>query len=226
LQTDEGMVVMQRDAPALAEHCRALGAPLANADTVLPFYDVASNAEILSGFFARRIVLVEGATEREALPAYLKQVGLDVVKEGIAIVSVQGVGNLARWFRLFSAYGIPVYVIFDNDNEVDPEARRRDDLFAALRLDEETKTGLLQAETLVVDPGIAVFGRNFEDTLRGWFLDDYDEQERAGREVYGLTGEASKPLLGRYIAEQLVLEEGTGPWNGFTTFAEAINASA
>ncbi|MGB9619585.1 MAG: TOPRIM nucleotidyl transferase/hydrolase domain-containing protein [Armatimonadota bacterium] len=62
-----------------------------------------------SGFFARPVVLVEGSTEALALPVLLAKRGLEVEKEGIALISVGGKGNLAKWYRLYRAYEIPCY---------------------------------------------------------------------------------------------------------------------
>jgi len=62
----------------LAAFCIQRGAPAerTTADTVLPFYSANASQELLSGFFARVIVLVEGPTEAHALPVYLQKCGL------------------------------------------------------------------------------------------------------------------------------------------------------
>jgi putative ATP-dependent endonuclease of the OLD family len=132
---DEGTIATQLGADELAQFCREHGAPAATADSVLPFYSVAATQEILSSFFARKVVLVEGPTEAIALPTYLHRLGLDVAREGIAVISVQGVGNLAKWLRLFAAYGLPTYVIFDNDYTDDADAARRADLLNTLSVE-------------------------------------------------------------------------------------------
>jgi putative ATP-dependent endonuclease of OLD family len=218
----EGTAVKQLTPEALAEHCRGLGAERAAADTILPFYEAAATEEILSGFFARRIVLVEGPTEAEALPTYLLRVGLDVVKDGIAVIPVYGVGNLAKWFRLYTAYGIPTYVVFDNDAKDDADARRRNDLFSALRLEQDVVRGLLDADTLMVDPIAAAFGGNFETTLRDLFGAGYEQLEADAVENFGLTHEGSKPLIARYVAERIELQEASRAWRELRTLADAI----
>ena len=112
-------------------HCVVTGVPQdkVDEDNILPFYAANTSREILDGFFAKKVVLVEGPTECLSLPNYLTKVGLDVAKRGIAIVPV-GEGNLAKWRRLFTAYGIPTFVIFDNDGKADDKQRvkRRDAL--------------------------------------------------------------------------------------------------
>jgi putative ATP-dependent endonuclease of OLD family len=83
---------------------------------ILPFYARTQAARFLR-VLRQKVVLVEGPSECLSLPIYLSKVGLDVAKRGIAIVPVGGKGNLAKWRRLFTAYGIPTFVIFDNDGK-------------------------------------------------------------------------------------------------------------
>ncbi len=219
---ETGTVVTQLTERKLAEHCQALGAQRASAETILPFYEAAATDEIVAGFFARRIVLVEGPTEREALPIYLARVGLDVVKEGIAVIPVFGVGNLAKWSRLFSAFGIPTYVVFDNDRTDDQDGQRREDLFGALQLSSDTAEALRSATSLRVEAMAAVFGGNFEVTLRGLFGQDYEDLERAAQQDFGLSRETSKPLVGRYVADAIDKEQQSAAWDAVRELAIAI----
>jgi putative ATP-dependent endonuclease of OLD family len=223
---DAGSTATQLAPDQLAEACRALGAPQATGDTVLPFYQVAASAEILAGFFARRILLVEGETESEALPVYLRRVGLDVTKEGVAVISVRGVGNLAKWLRLFAAYGIPTYVIFDNDTTDDAEGTRRDDLLGALGLDQEVAGRLLTATSLEVQGSAAAFGGNFEEALRDLFGEEYVNLESEASELFGLGGRSSKPLVARYVAERLSSEENHAAWQAFGSLATAVTSAS
>ncbi len=141
----EGLVVISKDSDGtkavqlnrfeLAQHCRQTGAAKAEAETILPFYSAAATEELLSGFFARRILLVEGPSEALALPEYFEQTGVHPTRDGLAIIPVHGVGNLAKWWRLFTAYEIPTYVLFDNDgSQDDPQGIKRQDLLQALEV--------------------------------------------------------------------------------------------
>ncbi len=125
----------------LARFCQDHGAARATAENILGFYAAAATEEILSGFFARKIVLVEGPTEAAALPVYLERVGFIPAKEGVAVIAVHGVGNLAKWWRLFSAYGIPTYFVFDNDSKDDRAGAKRSDLLATLGVPEDRHAG-------------------------------------------------------------------------------------
>jgi putative ATP-dependent endonuclease of the OLD family len=65
---------------------------------------------VVSGLFTGRCVLVEGRTESLALPELLRAGGLDVLREGVAVVPVEGVGNVAKWHRLYTALGIKCFL--------------------------------------------------------------------------------------------------------------------
>lgn len=67
-------------------------------------------------FFADKVVLVEGQTERIALPAVFRAMGHDPDAEGIAIVEVGGKANLPLAARLLRPLAIPFVVVFDADS--------------------------------------------------------------------------------------------------------------
>lgn len=80
-------------------------------------------------FFAQKVVLVEGQTERQALPFVFRAMGHDPDAEGIAIVEMGGKGNLALAARLLVQLALPFVVVFDADSgtasaELDAEIRR------------------------------------------------------------------------------------------------------
>ena len=67
-------------------------------------------------FFAQKVVLVEGQTERLSLPFIFRALGHDPDAEGIAIVEVGGKGNLPLVARLLRQLAIPFLVVFDADH--------------------------------------------------------------------------------------------------------------
>ena len=75
------------------------------------FYHPAKN----EGFFARRVVLVEGATDEFALPLYFKALLFDVDLEQTSIINSDSVQHIDSLFLVFNELGIPCYVIFDGD---------------------------------------------------------------------------------------------------------------
>ncbi len=229
----EGVALVRKDASAtrvtqlsrtdLATYCQARGARAATPDSVLHFCAAAATEELLSGFFAKKVVLVEGPTEALALPVYLERVGLNPVKNGVAVLSVQGVGNLAKWWRLFTAYGIPVYASFDNDAEADARAEKRADILSALGIPNERHRDLISATGWITDPRFTVFGRNFEETMRATFGRNYNILEEEARVRFGLSGRESKPLVARHVATRIAFAEGSQPWESFRSLAAAID---
>lgn len=171
-----------------------------------PFYAAAATTEVVDGLFARRCVLVEGPTEHLALPYLLDLVGLDVLKEGVAIVPVGGIGNMAKWYRLFAAFDRPCYCVFDTDSEkTGAEARsletKRKDLMQALgRPDGEGAIDSFPSEPLSVFTSYAVLDSNFESAVSALLGVEWDRRYDASAAV---VGEASKPLRARYAASQL-----------------------
>lgn len=80
-------------------------------------------------FFASKVVLVEGQTERLSLPFVFRAMEHDPDAEGIAIVEVGGKGNLPLAARLLRQLAIPFVVVFDADSgaasaHLDAEIRR------------------------------------------------------------------------------------------------------
>lgn len=220
----EGMAtsVVQLTPQQLVERCRAKGATKATEETILPFYAAAATEEILSGFFARKVVLVEGPTEALALPVYLGRVGLDTEKEGVAIIPVHGVGNLAKWWRLFSSYGIPTYPIFDNDSKDDKDGTKRSDLLATLGVESSKLDQIVKSTNMIVERAYAVFGVNFEETLRQVFGSDYPKLEEEAATKFGLSREQSKPLVARHVAERIALPDESKASQRFTELKDSI----
>lgn len=69
-------------------------------------------------FFAKKIILVEGSSESLALPYFFELLEYDYIKEGVTIVKCGGKKELDRFYRLYSEFGIPCYVIFDGDKQL------------------------------------------------------------------------------------------------------------
>ena len=67
------------------------------------------------GFFADKVIIVEGATEKYALPIYFRKLGYDLDAANIAVVTAESVTLIAQLFTIFSSLSIPCYCIFDGD---------------------------------------------------------------------------------------------------------------
>lgn len=80
--------------------------------------------ELAEGFFANGVVLVEGRSDRAALTAIGRIMGVSFEAAGIAILSVEGKGNLDRPLVIFRELGIPTYLLWDCDTDKPPKDRK------------------------------------------------------------------------------------------------------
>lgn len=108
-------------------------------------------------FFATRVLLVEGDTEKLAIPEYAVRLGFDLDREGATIVEVGGKRNLSEFVRIAASFGISAGVLYDEDSS-DFRDRR----------DEEKKFNE-QLDAFQKDDGSVRVWRipkNYEDHLR------------------------------------------------------------
>jgi putative ATP-dependent endonuclease of OLD family len=212
--------VSNTNASNLVDFCHATGAPKADEKTILPFYSAHSKPSILNGFFAKKIILVEGETEELALPYYFQKVGLDTLKEGIAVIGVGGKSNLSKWWRLFKILNIPVFICFDNDDNGDSKKTSRKEALKAIGIDDGEIASLLTCEDWNINENFCVFGVDFEKTMKSSFL-KYQEFEDQEKSRLG----NSKPIVARAVAKLLfdleICETDTG-WEKFNDLKKMI----
>ena len=204
---EKGTWTKQLSRKEFADYCLAHNAApdKTKESNILEFYAANTTESILEGFFAKGIILVEGPTEALSIPEYLKTLGFDCEEKGIAVISVGGKGNLTRFWRLFSAYDLPVYVIFDNDADDDKKGSKRTELLTTLEISDVE--AILSEADLKVDNSFAIFDKDFETALRNIFeSEQYEALEKEAREFLGIEPDNKndcKPLVGRYVAEKL-----------------------
>lgn len=141
-------------------------------------------------FFATRLLLVEGDTEKLAIPEYASRLGFDLDRAGATIVEVGGKRNLPEFIGIAASFGIPIGVLYDEDSsdfKDDNKEREFNDQLDAL----QTGDGSTRIWRLVKD---------YEDTLRKK-LGEKKYQEQCQR--YERTG---KPTRARLIARDPSLE--------------------
>jgi putative ATP-dependent endonuclease of OLD family len=68
-------------------------------------------------FFAKKIILVEGQSESLCLPYLFDKLGYDYIGKSISIVRCGNKGELDRFYRLYTEFGIPSYIVFDGDKQ-------------------------------------------------------------------------------------------------------------
>jgi putative ATP-dependent endonuclease of the OLD family len=73
------------------------------------------DTSLREGFFADSIVLVEGDNDQGTIVGAFKQRSFDYEAYGVAVLPVNGKGNLDKALVIFRQLGIPTYVLFDGD---------------------------------------------------------------------------------------------------------------
>ena len=66
-------------------------------------------------FFSKKIILVEGQSETLLLPYFFEILGYDFIGKGVTIVRCGDKCELDRFYRLYTEFGIPCFIIFDGD---------------------------------------------------------------------------------------------------------------
>ncbi|MFX1344123.1 MAG: ATP-dependent endonuclease [Promethearchaeota archaeon] len=79
--------------------------------------------ELSEGFFADKIVLVEGMEDKAVIQAIDQYKEKIFDSEGIVVIPVIGKNNLDRPALIFQDLGIPVYLIFDTDSDCNHSER-------------------------------------------------------------------------------------------------------
>lgn len=79
------------------------------------FENTGDSQKSSEAMFARKVILVEGESEVLILPYFFSLCGYDEVSEGITIVRCGGKSEIDRYYRLYSEFGIPTFIIFDGD---------------------------------------------------------------------------------------------------------------
>ncbi|AYE85265.1 ATP-dependent nuclease [Sulfitobacter sp. D7] len=94
-----------------------------SAQTLMPRLHILG-AELAEGFFANGVILVEGRSDKAALTATARMLGVNFEAAGIAILSTEGKSNLDRPYIIFRELGIPTFLLWDCDHHL-PEGKRK-----------------------------------------------------------------------------------------------------
>lgn len=89
------------------------------------FEQTAGSLFSLEAFFAKSVILVEGGSETLILPYFFEKISFDYIKEKITIVKCGSKNELDRFYRLYSEFGIPCFVIFDGDKDKENEEEQK-----------------------------------------------------------------------------------------------------
>ncbi|MGW8759079.1 ATP-dependent nuclease [Streptomyces albidoflavus] len=103
--------------------CRALDG-LVNKNVIRSRTEGTLGGALAEGFFAHAVVLVEGRGDEGVITGCADRSGINLGAEGISVIEVNGKDNLMISDALFSALGVPCYVVFDGDAGM--EGRKRE----------------------------------------------------------------------------------------------------
>lgn len=92
-------------------------------------------------FFATRLLLVEGDTEKLALPEYAARLNMDLDLAGATIVEVGGKRNLPTFLDIAESFDIPTGVLYDSDASDFKDRREEEAAFNANLNSRETSRG-------------------------------------------------------------------------------------
>lgn len=136
-------------------------------------------------FFAKKLLIVEGDTEKMAFPEFAKRMNVDFDNAGSTIIEVGGKRNLIDFIELALSFGIPVGVVYDTDSS---------DFGKAEREAEEEYNALLNSYR---DKGVQVFVfvRNYEDECKKYY------SEKTYQE-YCMSFGRNKTLRARLMAQE------------------------
>lgn len=79
-------------------------------------------------FFAKKILLVEGQAEALIIPYLFGLLKFDYIKAGLTIVRCGGKTEMDRFYRLYTEFGIPCYVLFDGDKQLDETSKKNENI--------------------------------------------------------------------------------------------------
>jgi predicted ATP-dependent endonuclease of OLD family len=112
-------------------------------------------------FFAKKLLIVEGDTEKMAFPEFAKRMNLDFDSVGSTIIEVGGKRNLIDFVELALSFGIPVGLVYDIDSSD----------FGKKEKEEETKYNEILNAYAKKGVEVFVFGNDYEDECKKYYTE-------------------------------------------------------
>lgn len=183
----------------LVDQCIKMGVPSGKVSEmgISRFYQAKLNPEIIKGLFANKVLLVEGPTEAQALPVFFKRASFSLAANGLEMICCGGKGNMPSLYRLFAAYEITCFCLFDGDES---KCNNRE-LSSLLDIDEMA----LGTASFVEGDNYAYFSKDYETTAKEE-IPNYVDFEQSAKGDYKILG---KPAIARFVAE---ISEMTPPF--------------
>lgn len=197
----------------LLNHCISTGVPenKVTLGSLTEYYKTTSNHKLNEGFFARYLILVEGETEELAIPELLLNLDIDCNPMGVSVIGVNGKNQIPKYWRLYSKFGIPIIVVFDNDNSQQKNGSNKNiatcfgldlddivndvDVIKLLESKYEPKTKIIILEQ--------DFETAFKKELESQNHEDrYEQFEKEAKELIKPIGNQQKGVIARYIVRK------------------------
>lgn len=97
-----------------SENNTVIMSPILNTDQRI-LIKILDNTRATYSFFGKKVVLVEGDTDRYFFKALLNEINPSLAQE-ISVLDIGGKGGFESWSNFFSSFGLKVYFIGDFDN--------------------------------------------------------------------------------------------------------------
>jgi putative ATP-dependent endonuclease of OLD family len=163
------------------------------------------------GFFAKKIILIEGETEKYSLPNYFKAKGFDIDANRVALINAGSVDTISYLLLLFNEFRIPCYVIFDGDKPDNPveeltgdyrknainKSRRNKEILKMLG--HATTEDLFFFPPTSINSNYSIWEQDFEEEFHKK-VGNYEEIKAEAKDIYSSD---SKPLTARYFSEKI-----------------------
>jgi hypothetical protein len=173
------------------------------ADTLKARLRLLLDSPVAEGFFARAVVLVEGAEDSAIVRAACLHSSLDLDQEGIAVLHVDGKWNLDRPLVVFGQLGIPIFVMFDGDASKSGEDSNTSCNRRLLSLLGEEESGTPETQ---VNDAFACFEENLTGTIQEEIgSDKWSDAIGEARAHFGFVGDGGEknPIVLARVFEQL-----------------------
>lgn len=167
-------------------------------DSIRDRYSHAYHPARSEGFFANKVILVEGATEQYALPVYAEALDINLERSNISIVDCGGKGQIDRLYRIFNELGISCYVVFDYDSSSSNKEVIKDSVTLLKLLNHDTDP----PDSIICTSTVTCFPEKLEAHIYNG-IDGIDDLTTEARKFLGISSDSGKPLVARYIARKL-----------------------
>lgn len=166
---------------------------VASKENISDFFASRITNEQLEGMFAEKILLVEGMTEKLALPILLEKDGFLLPSEGVEIVCCNGKNSIPLIWRLYKAFGYKAFCLFDADESNGKKNDQFRDIFNIDSFD-------MKDSSFICEDEYAYFGKDWESYLLATYQNYSSIIDTLRRDIG--TDTSSKPSVAYAFASE------------------------